>query len=49
MEKTQLTVQLPRDLPEGAQRYANKRDTTLTRLVSECLRQLSIQEDPHMP
>ena len=46
MEKTKLTVRVPRDLLDGAKRYANAHDTTLTRLVSEFLRQLSIQEDP---
>jgi hypothetical protein len=46
VEKTKLTVRVPRDLLEGAKRYANEHDTTLTRLVSEFLRQLSIQGDP---
>jgi hypothetical protein len=45
MEKTKLTVRVPRDLLEGAKRYANEHGTTLTRLVSEFLRQLSIQDD----
>ena len=42
MEKTTLTVRVPRDLLEGAKRYASEHETTLTRLVSEFLRQLSI-------
>lgn len=46
MEKTKLTVRVPRDLLEGAKRYASQHETTLTRLVSEFLRQLSIQDDP---
>jgi len=46
MEKTKLTVRVPRDLLEGAKRYASEHDTTLTRLVSELLRQLSSQGDP---
>jgi hypothetical protein len=46
MEKTKLTVRVPRDFLDGAKRYANEHDTTLTRLVSEFLRQLSIQDDP---
>ena len=46
MEKTKLTVRLPRDLLEGAKRYAKEHDTTLTRLVSEYLRQLGTQDDP---
>ena len=45
MEKTKLTVRVPRDLLDGAKRYANEHDTTLTRLVSEFLHQLSIQDD----
>lgn len=46
MQKTKLTVRVPQDLLEGAKRYANEHDTTLTRLVSEFLRQLSVQGDP---
>jgi hypothetical protein len=46
MEKTKLTVRVPRDLLEGAKRYASEHETTLTRLVSEFLRQLSTQDDP---
>ena len=40
MEQTKLTVRLHRDLLEGAKQYAREHDTTLTRLVSEYLRQL---------
>jgi hypothetical protein len=46
MDRTKLTVRVPRDLLEGAKRYASEHDTTLTRLISEFLRQLSIQDDP---
>ena len=46
MEKTKLTVRVPRDSLEKAKRYASEHDTTLTRLVSEFLRQLGIQDDP---
>jgi hypothetical protein len=46
MEKTKLTVRVPRDLLEDAKRYASEHDTTLTRLVSEFLRQLSLRQDP---
>lgn len=46
MEKTKLTVRVPRDLLEDAKRYANEHDTTLTRLVSEFFRQLSLEKDP---
>ncbi len=46
MEKTKLTIRVPRDLIEGAKRYARQNDTTLTRLISEYLRQLTAQSDP---
>ena len=45
MERTKMTVRVPRDLLEGAKKYASEHDTTLTRLVSEFLRQLSLQDD----
>jgi hypothetical protein len=43
MEKTKLTVRVPRDLLEDAKRYAQEHDTSLTRLISEYLRRLSIE------
>lgn len=46
MEKTNLTIRVSRDLIEGAKRYASQNDTTLTRLISEYLRQLTAQSDP---
>ena len=46
MEQTKLTIRVPRDLLERAKRYASEHNTTLTRLVSEYLRQLSTQDDP---
>jgi len=46
MEQTKLTVRVPRDLLKRAKRYASEHNTTLTRLVSEYLRQLSTQDDP---
>ena len=46
MERTKLTVRVPRDLLKDAKRYASENDTTLTRLISECLRQLTTQSDP---
>jgi hypothetical protein len=46
MEQTKLTVRLPRDLVEGAKRYAADHDTTLTRLVSEYFRQLGVEDHP---
>ena len=45
MEKTKLTIRLPSDLLEGAKRYAREHNTTLTRLVSAYLRQLSTDGD----
>lgn len=45
MEKTKLTIRLPSDLLEGAKRYAREHDTTLTRMVSAYLRQLSTEDD----
>ncbi len=46
MEKTKLTIRVPRDVLEGAKRYARENRTTLTRLVSEYLRQLTVENDP---
>ena len=46
MERTKLTVRVPRDLLEGAKRYASENDMTLTQLISEFLRQLTTQSDP---
>ena len=46
MEKTNLTVRVPRDLLEGAKRYASDHQTLLTRLISEYLRQLTTKSDP---
>jgi hypothetical protein len=46
MEDTKLTIRVPRDLLEGAKQYARENRTTLTRLVSAYLRQLSTQSDP---
>lgn len=41
MQKTKLTIRVPQDLLHGAKQYAEEHNTTLTRLVSEYLRQLS--------
>jgi hypothetical protein len=46
MEKTKLTVRVPRDVLEGAKRYARENRTTMTRLISEYLRRLTAQGDP---
>lgn len=45
MEKTKLTVRVPRNLLEGAKRYAEEHDTSLTRLISEYLHRLSVETD----
>ena len=45
MNKTKLTVRVPKDLLENAKRYAKQNDTTLTRLVSSYLQRLSTQDD----
>jgi hypothetical protein len=46
MEKTKLTVRVPRDVLEGAKHYARENRTTMTRLISEYLRRLTAQSDP---
>ena len=46
MEKTKLTVRVPRDVLAGAKHYARENRTTLTRLISEYLRRLTAQSDP---
>lgn len=46
MERKKLTVRVPRDVLEGAKRYASENDTTLTQLITEFLRQLTAQSDP---
>ena len=45
MEKTKLTIRVTRDLLEGAKSYAIENNTTLTRLVSEYLRRLTVEKD----
>jgi hypothetical protein len=46
MEDTKLTIRVPRDLLEGAKRYASENRTTVTRLIAEYLRQLTAKSDP---
>jgi len=46
MTNTKLTVRVPRESLERAKRYAKEQDTTLTRLISEYLRRLTVQNDP---
>jgi len=45
MESTKLTVRVPRDVLERAKDYAREHQTSLTRLVSEYLRQLPVEND----
>lgn len=45
-EETKLTIRIRREVLEGAKRYAREHETTLTRLVSQYLSQLSRQADP---
>jgi hypothetical protein len=46
MENTKLTVRVPVDVLQRAKQYAQEHDTTLTRLISEYLRQLPLEGDP---
>jgi hypothetical protein len=46
MKEARLTIRVPRSLLEEAKQYAIDNRTTLTRLVSEYLRQLASQRDP---
>jgi hypothetical protein len=46
MEQTKITVRLPRHLVEGARRYAEDNNTTLTRLVAEYFRTLGAENAP---
>lgn len=45
MNDTKMTVRVPKDLLENAKQYARKHNTTLTRLVSNYLENISYQED----
>ena len=50
MQKTKLTVRVPRKLIENAKEYASQNQTTLTALIEAYLRRISsnqpIQETP---
>jgi hypothetical protein len=46
MEQTKLTVRVSRDLLDNAKRYADENHTTLTRLITEFLRQLRVESSP---
>ena len=43
MEKTKLTVRVPRDLLENVKRYAAQNNTTLTNLIEAYLRRIPAQ------
>jgi hypothetical protein len=45
MEQTNLTIHLPRDLVDGAKRYAEQHQTSLTQLIALYLRRLVAQEN----
>jgi len=45
MERTKLTVRVPRDLLENVKRYAAENNTTLTDLIEAYLRRLPAQGD----
>ena len=46
MEITKMTVRVPKDLLEGAKRYARDNDTTLTRLITAYLDRIAAESDP---
>lgn len=46
MEVTKMTVRVPKELLERAKQYARENDTTLTRLITTYLGQLSNDSDP---
>jgi hypothetical protein len=45
MQDTKMTVRVPRQVLEEAKRYAHSQGTTLTRLVTHFLEQLSARND----
>ena len=45
MEQTTLTIHLPSDLVQGAERYAEQHQTTLTQLIALYLCQLAAKEN----
>ncbi len=46
MKSTKLTIRVPRKVLERAKEYAREHQTSLTRLVSEYLQQLPVENDP---
>lgn len=45
MEMTKLTVRIPQDVLDHAKGYAQEHDTSLSRLIAEYLRYLSLPDD----
>lgn len=46
MNVTKLTVRVPKELLERAKIYAQENDTSLTKLITAYLNNLSIESDP---
>lgn len=46
METTKLTVRVPKDLLEQAKQYAREHNTTITRLITMFLDQITTTSDP---
>lgn len=46
MQKTKLTVRIPKDVLENFKRYAEEKNTTMTSLVESFLRRIPAQEVP---
>lgn len=45
MERTKLTVRVPKQYLDGAKRYAAEHETSMTRLITEYLRRLDAEQD----
>lgn len=46
METTKMTVRVSKETLQRAKQYAHENDTTLTRLITAYLEQLSTNQDP---
>ena len=46
METTKMTVRVPKELLEQEKQYAREHDTTITRLVTAFLDQITATDDP---
>lgn len=44
METTKLTIRVEKSFLDGAKRFASTHDTSLSRLISDYLRKLALQE-----